>query len=534
MNYWHIQMFQGFLDGENKTEKEVLQVLNEHSIIGTGEWQDNRYDQCTTFKEEMEIGDIVMVRSGSRPMALVEVISPNMPKFIYDNSRKVKILSFYSDISELIGKYNGQTRGTLEIVRNPNTPTAKFIKKWHKIIHTNMEKQTLVSILKQKKQVIIQGAPGTGKTYLTAELALRIIGDKAIDYSSRDSVMSAYNLALDEGQITFTTFHQSLDYEEFIEGLKPISSDKEIIYDVVPGIFKKMCKKAFFKDSLKELQNAIEEFKQECIGAEDEIILETIEKGKFTVDYRGGITFRVRSLKSQAEEGKDFPASIENIEKLYKGETEGLYNRSYVWGILNYLKNKHKLPEYKSEQNRDKKYVLIIDEINRGNISKIFGELITLLETDKRLDGKNKLTCTLPYSGDTDFGVPGNLYIIGTMNTTDRSLGHIDYAVRRRFAFVTLEADKTVIQDFYDDEDLKTIALALFDKVSSLIKLNTSPEFTTKDVMVGHSYFLADSKENLELKLEYEIKPLLREYVKDGILTISIDEIEENIDNLIL
>lgn len=392
----------------------------------------------------------------------------------------------------------------------------------------------IANLLQTKKQLILQGAPGTGKTYATAEIALKAIGKNDVDFSDREEVMKSYHEAVKDGQIAFTTFHQSLDYEEFIEGIKPNNENGKITYDVVPGIFRQMCKKAIQKDSLNDLQIAIEKFKDECDSATDDIILETKEKGQFTVTYRGGITFRVRSLKSQAKEGQDFPASIENIEKLYRGEMDGMYNKSYVWGILNHLKIKYKIGEHKADAGADKKYVLIIDEINRGNISKIFGELITLLEADKRLEQTNEITCQLPYSGKV-FGVPQNLYIIGTMNTTDRSLGHVDYAVRRRFGFVTLESDKKKVEEYhYDNQVLQTRAVELFEKVEKLVKENTSPEFQSKDIMVGHSYFMAETEEELKLKLDYEIKPLLCEYIKDGLLTLSLDDIDEKIEKLTL
>jgi 5-methylcytosine-specific restriction protein B len=344
--------------------------------------------------------------------------------------------------------------------------------------------------------------------------------------------MEAYQTAVDNKQIEFTTFHQSLDYEEFIEGIKPNNENGKISYEIVPGLFKRLCKKAIQKDTLNELQKAIEAFKEECASSTEDIILNTKANGQFKVSYGNGITFRARSLKSEAEDGQKNYASIENIERLYKGETDGIYNKTYVWGILNHLKETYKPGEYKRDAGTDKKYVLIIDEINRGNISKIFGELITLLEADKRLGQLNKVTCRLPYSGE-EFSVPDNLYIIGTMNTTDRSLGHIDYAVRRRFGFVNLVSDREKVRNYYADEaTLKAKALALFDEVKKLLHDKTSPEFQSQDIMVGHSYFMARDEEELQLKLDYEIKPLLREYVKDGLLTLSLKEIEDTIDKL--
>ena len=181
------------------------------------------------------------------------------------------------------------------------------------------------------------------------------------------------------------------------------------------------------------------------------------------------------------------------------------------------LLEKHKAGTGSSVKENDKPYILVIDEINRGNISKIFGELITLLEADKRKGSVNALSASLTYS-KMPFSVPSNLYIIGTMNTADRSIGYVDYAVRRRFSFYTLTADKSVIENYYLDAVLGKKAIDLFGKVEELINDKISPEFSPEDLMVGHSYFLASDEEELMRKFEYEIKPLLYEYANDGIL----------------
>lgn len=181
------------------------------------------------------------------------------------------------------------------------------------------------------------------------------------------------------------------------------------------------------------------------------------------------------------------------------------------------------------KKNDVKNYVLIIDEINRGNVSKIFGELISLLEADKRAGGKHPLSVILPYSKES-FSVPSNLYIIGTMNTTDRSVGSIDYAVRRRFAFYTLTAQKSALEEYYkENNDLKSDAITRFEKVWDFLNSenNRSNDMEFEDLMVGHSYFMAKSSDELKLKWEYEVIPLLKEYQKDGLLRHSakIDDI---------
>ena len=165
--------------------------------------------------------------------------------------------------------------------------------------------------------------------------------------------------------------------------------------------------------------------------------------------------------------------------------------------------------------NVEKPFVLIIDEINRGNVSKIFGELITLVEKDKRLGEDHPVMLTLPYSKQPDFGVPSNLYIIGTMNTTDRSTGTIDYALRRRFAFLTVPSRKEIIKN--------ETGRRLFDNVKEFIVKYRFADIDIEDLMVGHSYFMADD-DALLLKVRYEIIPLIKEYIKDGILRVSRDE----------
>lgn len=156
-----------------------------------------------------------------------------------------------------------------------------------------------------------------------------------------------------------------------------------------------------------------------------------------------------------------------------------------------------------------------------------------MLEVDKRKGKENEIEVILPYSKEK-FSVPDNLYIIGTMNTADRSIGYIDYALRRRFAFISIKADKSAIEKYYNDNknsDCKDKAINLFNKVKELIKGNINEEFEADDIMIGHSYFMAQNFEELQNKLEYEIKPLLLEYFKDGILKSNKD-LKNTINNL--
>lgn len=524
--YWHLQMF---LPGGRENERiDSRKMLEEAKpIIGTGEW-DNL--QCEYFKSSnnggMCIGDIVLVREGGKPLAICEVISDCFQdqrltdKYVNKNYRYVKTLEFYNDIKPF-----PQAQGTLQRLTTKDTDSWQFINNWYKQILNNMETTQIVDILRQKKQIIIQGAPGTGKTYITASVALSLIG---IDYDANNhkDIMTKYQDMVDKKRVRFTTFHQSMDYEDFVEGLKPKVDQGNVTYEVKDGIFKSICEDATQEGNLDELEKAIESFKQKC--KESVVKVNTTTGVPFSVVYRGGRTFRVRSDNSKTDEDRDFPANIDAIKEYYKDSNINPYNISYVRGILEYLKDEYKIAPYQKEVNaKDVNYVLIIDEINRGNISKIFGELITLLEADKRKDGSHPINAILPYSQE-EFCIPSNLYIIGTMNTTDRSVGHIDYAVRRRFAFYTLEANKGAINSYYDniqDEDnIRNLAIELFENIQDFISQHKSPEFDIEDLMTGHSYFMAATKKELLIKVTYEIIPLLREYEKDGIISLSEDQ----------
>ena len=520
--------------GSNWGDKNILKVFEKYKIVFAGSEIEEQILKVNS-------NDLIAITNGQKIVGVGQVlkridISEISTKLIdeYDDvyGLKLKHLFWESDYKFNFGEYGGQGKQFHQAHGEYN----KRIKQIFKMTKAENRNSRIVKILNNKKNIILTGAPGTGKTYKTVEIALNLINRLPNDISDREKLMQEYKKAVSAGQIIFTTFHQSMDYEEFIEGLRPYTNDKdELSYQVEEGIFKKICNEALEKGNLRKLDEAIEEFKVKC--SEEAITLETATKNiKFNVNYRNGKAFRVRSERSQAEIGKDFPAYIEHIRKLYIGKTKGIWNTSYVKGILNYLLETYKIEKY-SKNKQDKKYVLIIDEINRGNISKIFGELITLLEADKRLNEENEIKLRLPYSADEEFGVPENVYIIGTMNTADRSLGYIDYAVRRRFAFITLKSNENKeIENFYkSDNELKEIAISLFSKISKLFdkeKGFLSSEFLSDDLMIGHSYFMAKNKDDLELKLEYEIIPLLKEYVKDGILIMTDNEVETEINSL--
>lgn len=392
-----------------------------------------------------------------------------------------------------------------------------------------------IDLLKSKNNIILQGAPGTGKTYNTAAIALGILGEDKVDLSNHDAVMKRYE-ELWGKSIFFTTFHQSLDYEDFVEGLKPqIQTNEEgeslgVTYEPEDGIFKRACNAATTDDGEKDIVECIDDFLVKIKGVNNKKLIPTITGGsEFYVWWNGGRTIKCRS-SSSTDSREDYAPVCLNVEKVrLQAQGKGIDNQrpQYAQAFIEAIKK-----EYGVKTNRP--VVLIIDEINRGNVSKIFGELITLLEVDKRDNGSHSLRVELPYS-KTAFSVPSSLYIIGTMNTTDRSTGVLDYALRRRFAFVTLQSDPAIIKSYYDElnnEELKTKAVNLFKNIKAFIENpdHLSGDFDVDDLMVGHSYFMASSESDLTNRVQFEILPLISEYINDGILSVTSEEKKKAFD----
>ncbi|WP_229031843.1 McrB family protein [Phocaeicola massiliensis] len=388
----------------------------------------------------------------------------------------------------------------------------------------------VVELLKYKHNIILQGAPGTGKTYNTAAIALSVLGITDIDLTNHEKVMERYK-SLQDNQIFFTTFHQSLDYEDFVEGLKPhVQTDETgqsigVTYEPEDGMFKLACR-AVQTDETKDIVECIDDYLQTIKGFSNKKEIPTITGNSSLYVWwnEGNATISVRSVKSTSKKKEDYTPSPLNIEKVKLQATgKGSENnwQQYAQAFIEAVKN-----AYKAKAN--KPVVLILDEINRGNIAKIFGELITLLEADKREGSSHPIQVTLPYS-KLPFSVPLNLYIIGTMNTTDRSTGSLDYALRRRFAFVTLKSNVEVIEKYYDgiqNQNLKSIAVALFNDIKAFIETpqHLSSELDIDDLMVGHSFFMAATEQELFYKIKYEVIPLVNEYINDGILNVKADE----------
>lgn len=503
----------------------------------------------------------------------------DLNKFVYDKKTPNEELFSYSD---RMGGW-GDAKKEMETISMNNSDPNYY--------------DDITTALKDKKSIILQGAPGTGKTYAIPEIVARLC-EENIDLSDRKQVMDSFSRLVAEKRVVFTTFHQSMDYEDFVEGLKPfVDENKNVYYDVVDGIFKTICKdasKPIIRNNSIDLNQDATIWKVSLGGTyENDVRSECLKNGHIRIgwdeygeNYEEQLTFErggrivldafynkmaegdivlscysnklidaVGIVEGEPEWHDEFKSlkRLRKVRWLVKGIKEDItkltgkvmtlstiykMNDISIEDVIEILKA-HSAAGMTSTEKNTKPYIIVIDEINRGNVSKIFGELITLLEADKRLDGAMPLTVRLPYS-KTDLGVPSNLYLIGTMNTADRSLSQFDYAMRRRFRFITMAYGMVDM----NPAEGKVFQEELFAKVSKLFVSNFdeylkdvnvrlipaecfSLEFKPIDLWIGPSYFITDENDpdSLYNNIFYEIIPTLEHYLEDGVF---VDETPVN------
>ncbi|EGD5460938.1 AAA family ATPase, partial [Campylobacter coli] len=383
---------------------------------------------------------------------------------------------------------------------------------------------------------ILYGPPGTGKTYHTIDKALEILGE---NLESRDEKKAKFDEYVKNGQIVFTTFHQSYGYEEFVEGIKPMmnneANSQEIQYEIKDGIFKDICNRALENyensnlntEELREkikLREKVEKFLNRLLETNEpisktkggnffinsfnnntiEIYSEDVER--FDGIFKLSLSTFITLLKSNIE----FNSAVEMFKKVFDRDYADR-THTYYFNLVNKFKEYEKQAVLKTEDNKISSnslnsYIIIIDEINRGNVSKIFGELITLIEPSKRIGESEELKVTLPYSGKK-FGVPKNVYILGTMNTADRSITSLDTALRRRFEFVEMMPDPDLLKNVfickdvenpnkdedYLGDDAKTEGFAEILQ-NILISINKRIEFLLdREKTIGHAFFMSEA-----------------------------------------
>ena len=433
-----------------------------------------------------------------------------------------------------------------------------------------ISKSTILNnnIMPASLNTILYGPPGTGKTYNSINKAISIINPDFLLSNDRVRLREEYKRLENNNQIIFTTFHQSMSYEDFVEGIKPLppQPNESLKYEIQAGIFKIACARAAY---LCHKQYNIDKGTISANYTYDDLYAAFIQNVKAGIaigqfPYYKTITgkeveiFEINSQDSIRARARGSvathvaPLTQENIEKLYNKfkhisdiedlgavkEAVGVSPRiTEFYAVFGGLKefektfkpdleiiseslnidstdDVEKLKKFSAgiyneaiinSGGKSEPVVLIIDEINRGNVSQIFGELITLIETDKRFGNSESLEVMLPYS-KTKFFVPPNLYILGTMNTADRSVEALDTALRRRFTF----------EEMLPNYEIQGLQYSVFDfKASEILKVinRRIEKLLDKDHLIGHSYFINTDSNDLFIQSMYKnILPLLQEY----------------------
>ena len=399
---------------------------------------------------------------------------------------------------------------------------------------------------RQHLNQILYGPPGTGKTWNTVACAVAIVEGKDVETVEKereeqpDEVKRRFDLAREAGQVAMVTFHQNYAYEDFVEGIRPTVEDASaegVGYVLRPGVFREMVERA--AQNLRTSQTAGKDAwtSQEVVqGFLEWIRSETASSGAKRLGKGAGGRDILVSGVYESRDGdiagvqlggttnqklfrrvldRDYRAfhdggitEYTEIGRTRPGSSTWHGQAVYFFELLKMVRNYHKdgwrRPERKTTERRN--FVLILDEINRGNIARIFGELITLVEDSRRIGRRDETKVTLPYSGD-EFGVPENLFLIGTMNTADRSIALLDTALRRRFEFVEMMPDSSLLDRKVAEVHLGSLLDAMNERIRFL---------RDREHQIGHTYFLEVSDlEGLTKVFQNRILPLLQEYFYD-------------------
>lgn len=387
------------------------------------------------------------------------------------------------------------------------------------------------SMLIESKNLILRGAPGTGKSYLAKEIAADIISN---------GYFKDYNLLTSEQkkQVEFVQFHPSYDYSDFVEGLRPkINDDKTIGFELQDGIFKKFvnCARKNYEDSQKsketiEKEITVQEYMTEFfsnieLGTDtfktingNEFTITSVDDNYIYIFIPGNasvnkITLNLDEIRKMLESGERFD-KIKDITTFF-GKIFATQAYSYDFAIYKeIMKRKKKMSKSTAKITELKKYIFIIDEINRGEVSKIFGELFFSIDPGYRGKAGEVSTQYANMHSDPDdkFFIPENVYIIGTMNDIDRSVDSFDFAMRRRFRFVELKADERLeMLSELNDEELEAEAIR---RMAALNKAITDLEDLNENYQIGASYFLKLKLLNFDQLWTDYLKPLLQEYIR--------------------